>query len=96
MRDCPFCHASVTKLRIISKWAGTGAYRRRVAYVRCLACNARGPTVEYRGDGSDVRFFDVRNDRFTKGDKMELAAGAMAVAAWDGKKSDYSDFKLEG
>ena len=94
MRDCPFCHATVTKLRIVSKWAGAGAYRRRVAYVRCLACNARGPTVEYRGDGSEVRIFDVRNEAVLP--KEAIATTALATAAWDGKKSDYSDFKLEG
>lgn len=81
MRDCPFCHATPTKLRIISKWAGEGAYRRRVAYVRCLVCNARGPTVEYRGDGSEVRIFDVRNEAALP--KEELATAALATAAWN-------------
>lgn len=98
MRDCPFCGANATRLRIVSKWAGTGAYRRRVGYVRCLGCNARGPTVEYKGDGSEVQFFDVRNDAELAKHKAEIAFACEAARAWDAKpeKANPSEFRLEG
>lgn len=96
MRDCPFCGATVTRLRIMSKWAGAGVYRRRVAYVRCLCCNARGPTVEYRGDGSEVRFFAVHNEAALAKHKSEIAVATQAVRAWDALKEEPGEFRLEG
>ena len=98
MRDCPFCGAHMTRLRIVGKWAGCGAYRRRVGYVRCLDCNARGPLVEYKGDGSEVTFLDVRNEAPPKGCKAEIAFAAQAARAWDAKreKADPAEFRLEG
>ena len=44
LEPCPFCMADVTRLHITDRWAaGDGANKRRVAYVRYLKCNARGP-----------------------------------------------------
>lgn len=88
MRDCPFCGASPTRLRIIDKWTGKGAYRKRVSYVRCLKCNARGPTVDFGAT------FDVRNERPDAKRRIEI--GALAAMAWDGKPTtDPNDFMLE-
>ena len=97
MRDCPFCGASgATKLRIVEKWGGRGAYMRRVGYVRCLGCNARGPVVEYAGDGSDVTLFDVRNESVPNDSKAGLALAALAAKAWDAVREKPDEFRLEG
>lgn len=90
MRNCPFCGAPASRLRLMDKWTGKGAYRGRSAYVRCLDCNARGPTVGYG------QMFDVRNER--PGVKKRVEVAALAAIAWDGGKPppDPDEFRLEG
>ena len=44
-------------LRCVDKWGSGESYiRPRIAYVRCLSCNARGPIV------GKLRY-DIRNER---------------------------------
>ena len=89
MRECPFCSAGPDRQRVVTKWSGSGQYVcRRVAYVRCLSCNARGPIA--RGPE-----YDVRNERPELEEKSELAKLAMSL--WDGPsdKEAEKEFKLE-
>lgn len=75
MRACPFCKAGPSRLRVIGKWgSGRGAYRRRVAYVMCLGCFARGPIA----DGLE---YDVRNAYPTDAAKKKLHN--KAIELWD-------------
>lgn len=43
-RNCPFCGANATQLKVIVKHQFPSKYGH--AYVRCLSCNARGPLVK--------------------------------------------------
>ena len=92
-KPCPFCKANATRLRIVDKWAaGDGANKRRVAYVRCLECNARGPTA--RGLA-----YDVRNERPSMGARQLLHEAAAVL--WNGYAYTVptlppDDLKLEG
>ena len=90
MRSCPFCKANPTRLRIVDKWAADdGANKRRVAYVRCLDCNARGPLA--RGLA-----YDVRNERPSMGARQLLREHAAMLWDGDGFTPPTDDFKLEG
>lgn len=89
MRSCPFCRANATRLRIVDKWAaGDGANKRRVAYVRCLECNARGPMA--RG-----LVYDVRNERPSMGASQLLREHAIMLWNCEGFTPPPDDFKLE-
>ena len=88
MRDCPFCGANATRQRIIEKYAtGRDQYRRRVAYVTCLSCFARGPIAR----GLE---YDIRNERPSMGAAQLLREHAMQL--WDGDRPEESeDLALE-
>lgn len=88
MRACPFCNAGPSRLRIIDKWGSDkGPYRRRVAYVMCLGCSARGPIAH----GLE---YDIRNERPSMGSKQLLREHA--VELWDGAKPEQpGEFRLE-
>ena len=88
MRACPFCNASPTRLRIVDKWARRNiCYSRRIAYVRCLECNARGPIAK----GLE---YDIRNERPSMG-ALQLIRDR-AVELWDGAKPEQpGEFRLE-
>lgn len=87
MRACPFCNANPTRLCVIDKWLGKGVYRNRVAYVRCLDCNARGPI-------SRGLMYDIRNDRPSMGAAQLLREHAIEL--WDGATPEpQGEFKLE-
>jgi uncharacterized Zn finger protein len=43
-RNCPFCGANATQLKVVVKHQYSDAHGH--AYVRCLNCNARGPLVK--------------------------------------------------
>lgn len=88
MRACPFCKASPTRLRVTEKWSDHNTYyARRVAYVRCLDCNARGPVAKGLA-------YDIRNERPSMGSKQLLRE--RAIELWDGTTPDQQgEFKLE-
>lgn len=87
MRACPFCKASPTRLRVTEKWSGHNTYyARRVAYVRCLDCNARGPVAK----GLE---YDIRNERPSMGSKQLLRE--RAIELWNGETDQQGEFKLE-
>ena len=88
MRECPFCKAGPSRLRVIGKWgSGRGVCRRRVAYVMCLGCFARGPTA----DGFK---YDVRNAYPTDAAREKLHA--KAIELWDGTSPIVTgELKLE-
>lgn len=91
--ECPFCGSK--SVYVADKWAsasGGGYWRKRVAYVRCRSCNARGPAIKTDRD------YDVRNERLDKLAHSELSADAWA--AWFGqfpkpKKGDIKQMELE-
>ena len=88
MRGCPFCKAGPARLRVIDKWgSGSGVCRRRVAYVMCLGCYARGPIA----DGFE---YDVRNAYPTDAAREKLHA--KAIELWDGTSPVVTgELKLE-
>jgi hypothetical protein len=88
MRECPFCKAGPARLRVVEKWSGHNTYyARRVAYVRCLECNARGPTAK----GLE---YDIRNERPSMGAKQLLRD--RAIGLWDAASPVVAgEFKLE-
>lgn len=75
MRACPFCKSGPSRLRVVEKWSGRNTYyARRVAYVRCLECNARGPVAKGLA-------YDIRNERPSMGAKQLLRD--RAIELWD-------------
>ena len=87
MRACPFCKAGASRLRVTDKWAGVGMNQRRVAYVRCLDCNARGPTAK-------GLIYDVRNERPSMGATQLLHEHAISL--WNCETPEQTgEFKLE-
>lgn len=89
--ECPFCGSRVSS--ITDKWdSASGYWRKRVAYVRCRSCNARGPAVKTDRD------YDVRNERMDRLERNALHADAWA--AWFGqfpkpKKGEVKQMELE-
>lgn len=87
MRRCPFCTSNRTK--VVDKWgSGEGYWRPRVAYVRCMACNARGSTVK-------TDEYDIRNEKPIGEALRDLHT--RAVRAWNATQTirTEEDFKLE-
>ncbi len=72
--ECPFCGSRKASTR--DKWAGTGQYRKRVAYTRCHECGARGPVIYTEEE------YDVRNAGPSK--MVEDAIHKGAWLAWCG------------
>ena len=73
--SCPFCGSS--NISVFDKWQSKkGYWRKRVSYVFCHSCKARGPIVK-----SD-REYDIRNERMSEEESGLLHEEAMF--AWCG------------
>ena len=89
---CPFCRSNASRLRVVDKWSSDrGANKRRIAYVRCLECNARGPIAK-------GLYYDVRNERPSMGSRQLIHEAA--VVLWNAypyvaSTLPQDEFKLE-